>query len=125
MFGEMMAVWLVTAFKNYEKLDSAKTLSNGEELQKKVELGINIVENQTNTKTSKSGSSTKKKAPLFPNHLKTVNLVELGPGSGIMMCDILRTFKQLGGNLRNIQIVMIEASENLRKTQQDRLLKFF
>ena len=52
-------------------------------------------------------------------------MVELGPGSGIMMVDVLRTLKQLGGNLRNIHVVMIEASENLRKSQQDRLLKFF
>ena len=42
-----------------------------------------------------------------------------------MMVDVLRTLKQLGGNLRNIQVVMIEASETLRKSQQDRLLKFF
>ena len=52
-------------------------------------------------------------------------MVELGPGSGIMMCDVLRTLKQLGGKLKNINVVMIEASENLRKSQQDRLLKFF
>lgn len=94
-------------------------------MQKKVELGVNIVESQAATKGTKSSGSKNKKAPLFPAHLKSVNLVELGPGSGIMMCDILRTLKQLGGNLKNIQIVMIEASENLRKSQQDRLLKFF
>ena len=63
-----------------------------------------------------------------------MNLVEVGPGTGAMMIDILRvsdvavlivqTIKQFLGNFDNVQINMIEASENLKKQQQDRILKF-
>ena len=78
MFGEMIGVWLTTAFKNYEKEESEN---------------------------------------LVPKELQTINLVELGPGTGLMMCDILRTLNQFTGNLKNIQVNMIEASPNLRKKQ--------
>ena len=54
-----------------------------------------------------------------------MNLVEVGPGTGAMMIDILRvsniamlivqTIKQFLGNFDNVQINMIEASENLKK----------
>jgi SAM-dependent MidA family methyltransferase len=59
-----------------------------------------------------------------PEAISTINLVEIGPGTGIMMCDILRTLKQFTGNLKNIQVNLIEASPNLRKVQQERLLKY-
>lgn len=41
-----------------------------------------------------------------------------------MMCDILRTLKQFTGNLKNVQVNLVEASPNLMKVQQDKLLKF-
>ena len=49
-------------------------------------------------------------------------ILEIGPGSGIMMMDIIRSFNQLSGSLRNVHIGMVEASDNLRRAQQDRLL---
>ena len=86
----MIAVWLITAFKNYENLKFGKGAS-GQDLQQQAEMGINIVEGQYDS--GSRGSGNKKKPKLFPDHLHTVNLVELGPGSGIMMCDVLRTLK--------------------------------
>lgn len=53
-----------------------------------------------------------------------MNLIEIGPGTGTMMCDVLRTLKQFTGNLKNVQINLVEASANLRKVQQDKILKF-
>lgn len=57
--------------------------------------------------------------------MHSMNLVEIGPGTGAMMVDILRvsnfilihwqTMKQFMGNMENVQITMIEASENLKK----------
>ena len=41
-----------------------------------------------------------------------------------MMTDILNTLKQFTPTLKNIHINLIEASPNLRKMQQDKLLKF-
>ena len=47
--------------------------------------------------------SLKEKAPkIVPEHLQSINIVEVGPGTGVMMCDILRTLKQFTGNLRNV-----------------------
>ena len=40
------------------------------------------------------------------------------------MCDILRTLKTFTGNLKNVQVNLVEASPNLRKTQQEKLLKY-
>ena len=53
MFGEMLAIWLITALKNY---------GNTEEYT-------------------------------VPKELQSINLVEIGPGTGTMMSDILRTMK--------------------------------
>ncbi|CDW71486.1 UNKNOWN [Stylonychia lemnae] len=55
--------------------------------------------------------------------LQTINIIEIGPGSGIMMSDIIRTMSQFTGNLKNVQINMIEASSNLINKQQELLLK--
>eukprot|EP00347_Sterkiella_histriomuscorum_P000709 403374808 len=55
--------------------------------------------------------------------LNSINIIEIGPGSGIMMSDIIRTLSQFTGNLKNIQINLIEASNNLCLKQQDKLLK--
>ncbi|MFM7858606.1 MAG: SAM-dependent methyltransferase [Flammeovirgaceae bacterium] len=50
-------------------------------------------------------------------------IVEVGPGSGLMMSDMLRTVSQFTGNLKNINVALVESSENLAKQQQDRLLE--
>jgi SAM-dependent MidA family methyltransferase len=84
MFGEMIGVWLMTAFKNYDV--------QGDKSKKNIQ--------------------TKQ---VVPSNLKTVNLVEIGPGTGTMMCDILRSLNGFTGNLKNIQINLVEASPNLRK----------
>ena len=54
---------------------------------------------------------------IVPGSLESINLVEIGPGTGQMMCDILRTLKQFTGNLRNVHVNLIDASPNLVKTQ--------
>ena len=52
---------------------------------------------------------------------KPFQITEIGPGSGLMMSDILRTVHQFQG-LKNLDIVLIEASDNLIKKQQEKLL---
>ena len=54
MFGEMVGIWLLTSFRNY---DSAHKEDAG--------------------------------SPV-PEALQSINLVEIGPGTGIMMSDMLR-----------------------------------
>jgi SAM-dependent MidA family methyltransferase len=39
----------------------------------------------------------------------------VGPGSGLMMADMLRTVSQFTGNLKNINVALVESSENLAK----------
>jgi len=46
--------------------------------------------------------------------LRHTNLVEIGPGRGVMMADIIRSLSQLK-MLSNMTIRMIESSPNLRK----------
>ncbi len=52
-----------------------------------------------------------------------MNLVEIGPGQGELMFDIIRTNAQLGNAIENLRITLIEPSENLRRKQQDKILK--
>ena len=52
---------------------------------------------------------------------KPFTITEVGPGSGLMMSDILRTVHQFNG-LKNLDIVLVEASDNLIKKQQEKLL---
>ena len=73
----MIAVWIMTALKNYNPKDKKSLLGD----------------------------------------LQTINLVEIGPGTGIMMTDIFNTLKQFQPNLQNIHVNLIEASPNLRKMQ--------
>lgn len=40
-----------------------------------------------------------------------------------MMADILRTVSQFTDTLKNVDIALVEASPNLVKQQQDRILK--
>ena len=49
--------------------------------------------------------------------------MEVGPGSGLMMTDMLRTVAQLHESLRNVDIALVEASPNLAKQQQERILE--
>ena len=50
-------------------------------------------------------------------------IAEVGPGSGLMMTDVLRTVAQFTDKLRNLDIALVEASPNLVKQQQDRILE--
>ena len=51
-------------------------------------------------------------------------LAELGPGRGTLMSDILRTTRIVSGFNDAAQVVLIEASETLRKKQQDALAAY-
>ncbi len=51
-------------------------------------------------------------------------LLELGPGSGELSVDILRTLLSLRKSLRNINLGFVEVSERLKLVQQQKLLKF-
>ena len=42
-------------------------------------------------------------------------ITEVGPGSGLMMTDMLRTVSQFTDTLRNVDIALVEASPNLVK----------
>ncbi len=48
-------------------------------------------------------------------------LVELGPGRGTLMADILRVGARVPGFLNGAEIILIEASPHLRALQRDRL----
>ena len=49
-------------------------------------------------------------------------IAEVGPGSGLMMTDMLRTVSQFTDSLRNVDIALVEASPNLAAQQQERIL---
>ncbi len=51
-----------------------------------------------------------------------VRLVELGPGTGELMIDILRTLLTLRKSLKQTHISFIEMSEKLKQVQQDKVL---
>ena len=51
-------------------------------------------------------------------NLRKFRLVELGPGRGLLMSDVLRCIGQLGGMEFLTSINMIEISEENTKTQQ-------
>ena len=94
----MLGIWLLTAFKNYERFGKQENYKN---------------------EVPQEPASTQ----AVPKWLKTANLVEIGPGTGRMMCDVLRTLSQFSGGLKNVHVNLIESSANLRKVQQERLLK--
>jgi len=48
-------------------------------------------------------------------------LVELGPGRGTLMADILRAAKVAPGFLSQVEVVLVEASPVLRRMQQEKL----
>ena len=41
--------------------------------------------------------------------------MEVGPGSALMMTDMLRTVSQFTETLRNVDVVLVESSPNLVK----------
>ena len=51
------------------------------------------------------------------------SLVEVGPSTGLMMVDMLRTVSQFTETLRNVDVALVESSPNLVKQQQDRILE--
>ncbi len=59
------------------------------------------------------------KAQGFP-----VSIIELGPGTGELALDVLRTLLSLRKSLKGINMGFVEVSEKLRTTQQQKLLKF-
>lgn len=52
---------------------------------------------------------------------ETLRLVEMGPGDGTLMSDILRTLRHAPGFLEAADIWLVETSEPLRDLQRDRL----
>jgi len=52
---------------------------------------------------------------------KNPRLVELGPGRGTLMADILRTAKVAPEFLADLEVVLVEASPVLQQAQGDRL----
>jgi SAM-dependent MidA family methyltransferase len=52
---------------------------------------------------------------------KRAQLVELGPGRGTLMADVLRAAKLAPEFLKSIDVVMVEASPTLRALQKERL----
>jgi len=50
-----------------------------------------------------------------------VSLVELGPGRGTLMADLLRAARQVPGFVENAQIHLVEASARLRALQKEQL----
>ncbi|KAI9885810.1 MAG: hypothetical protein M1823_002389 [Watsoniomyces obsoletus] len=53
--------------------------------------------------------------------LSGVQMIELGPGRGTLMSDMLRTFRRLGMLHAISTIYLVEASPSLRKTQHETL----
>ena len=54
-------------------------------------------------------------------NLKHWNFVELGPGKGTLLWDILRTFSQLN-ILSNMTFNLVEISDNLKEIQRDNII---
>ncbi len=50
-----------------------------------------------------------------------IRLVELGPGSGTMMADILKSFRLRPAIFNNLTVHLVELSEPLKKCQQENL----
>lgn len=63
-------------------------------------------------------------ALLTHGHKNPVQLVELGPGRGTLMADMLRTLSQLPPGLQPEEIVLVEISASLRQHQARALQPF-
>jgi NADH dehydrogenase [ubiquinone] 1 alpha subcomplex assembly factor 7 len=53
-----------------------------------------------------------------------LQLVELGPGRGVMMQDILRSLRSLGDLYNNVEVVLYEKSKKLQQIQLQNLAEF-
>ena len=53
-----------------------------------------------------------------------ISIIELGPGTGTMALDILRTLLSIRKSLKGINMGFIDVSEQLKVTQQQNLLKY-
>ncbi|MGB8816547.1 MAG: SAM-dependent methyltransferase [Rhizobiaceae bacterium] len=63
-------------------------------------------------------------ATVRQNDLQNVALVEIGPGRGTLMADMLRTVAKLDPDLqRRLQVHMVEVSPRLMAIQKDKLAK--
>jgi NADH dehydrogenase [ubiquinone] 1 alpha subcomplex assembly factor 7 len=51
-------------------------------------------------------------------------LVELGPGQGTLMADVLRVGAKVSGFLAAVQVHFVESNKNLRKQQKEKLSQF-
>ena len=58
------------------------------------------------------------------SNLKEVNLVELGPGNGTLMLDMLKTFSKIKTNHIQFNPFLYEKSDQLKKIQRKNLIKF-
>mgnify|MGYP003331439231 CR=1 FL=1 len=59
MFGEMVGVWLMTAFKNYDGLKFGKN-ARAADIQQQAEMGINLMQNSKQDQQSKVQGKKKK-----------------------------------------------------------------
>lgn len=50
-----------------------------------------------------------------------VQLVELGPGKGTMVADMLRSFSQFDGLTEGLEVNLVEASQHMSKIQLNKL----
>ena len=58
-------------------------------------------------------------------NLESFNLVELGPGNGTLMLDLLRATKSIRGVHENIlEVSLVEISDRLRRKQKERLMAY-
>ena len=55
---------------------------------------------------------------------EAINIVELGPGKGTLMQDLLRTIKSRPDFYEAVSIHLVEVGERLRMLQQEKLLEF-
>jgi len=53
-----------------------------------------------------------------------IGIIELGPGTGELALDILRTLYSLRKSLNGLSYEFVEVSPKLRSQQQEKLLKF-
>jgi SAM-dependent MidA family methyltransferase len=61
-------------------------------------------------------------ATMRQNNLPDIHLVEIGPGRGTLMVDMLRTLAKLDPNLRaNLQVHMVEVSPRLTAVQMEKV----
>jgi SAM-dependent MidA family methyltransferase len=56
--------------------------------------------------------------------VKDLQIIELGPGRGVLMQDMLRVFSKFPDFFNKITIHMVEISSSLRKIQQENLAEF-